>query len=123
MYKAHVKVYGEDLAVADVSQSSVDGVAQNAGGTLNALGVNVYAKTAVTISSTVTVEVFSDDVKNGSFATKEASITLPAGTYGEDDLIGQITLPVNVKNWVKGKVSGNSSSSGTVRVALDYLGR
>ena len=123
MYKAHVKVYGEDLAVADVSQSSVDGVAQNAGGTLNALGVNVYASSAVNIASTVTVEVFSDDVKDGSFSTKEASITLPAGTYGEDDLIGQITLPVKVKNWVKGKVNGNSSSSGTVRVALDYLGR
>lgn len=123
MYKHHVKVYDEDLAVADISQTSVDGQAVNAGGTLNALGVNVYAVGAVKVAGTVTVTISADDAKDGGFSETVTSVNLTAGDYVDDGLIAQIALPVDVKTWVKGKVAGNSSASGTIRVALDYLGR
>lgn len=123
MYKHHVKVYDEDLATADISQTNVDGNAINAGGTLNALGVNVYATSAVTVAGTVTVTVYEDDEKDGSFTNSVATSTLAAKSYGEGELIARIPLPVDVKTWIKGKVAGNSSASGTIRVTLDYLGR
>lgn len=123
MYKHKLQVWGEDLAVADISQTSVDGQAVNAGGTLNALGVNVYAVGAVKVADTVTVTVLADNAKDGGFSETAANANLPAGSYVEGELIAQIALPVDVKTWVKGKVAGNSSASGTIRVALDYLGR
>jgi hypothetical protein len=76
MYKHHVKVYDEDLAVADISQTSVDGQAVNAGGTLNALGVNVYAVGAVKVADTVTVTVLADNAKDGGFSETAANANL-----------------------------------------------
>ena len=112
MYKHKLRVWGEDLAVADISQTSVDGEA-----------VNVIAESAVKVAGSVTVTILGDDVKDGGFSTTETSANLTVGDYAAGDLIAQIALAPDVKTWLKGKVAGNSSASGTICVTLGYLAR
>ena len=123
MYKHKLQVWGEDLAVADISQTSVDGEAVNGGGTNRGLVVNVIAESAVKVAGSVTVTILGDDVKEGGFSTTETSAALTAGDYAAGDLIAQIALAPDVKTWLKGKVAGNSSASGTICVTLGYLAR
>ena len=123
MYKHKLQVYGEDLAVADISQTSaVTGEAVIGGGTNGGLVVNVFAETAATVASTVTVAIEGSDSEDGSFSAV-TSATLPAATFAAGDLIAQIPLPPDAPMWLKGKVTGNASSSGTVCVTLGYLPR
>lgn len=123
MYKHKLQVWGEDLAVADISETSVTGEAVLAGGTNGGLVINVIAESAVTVASTVTVTITGDDKQDGTFATSVASATLKAGTYAKGDCIAQIALAPDVKMWLKGAVAGNSSASGTICVTLGLLAR
>lgn len=123
MYKHKLQVWGEDLAVADISKTSVTGEAVLAGGTNGGLVINVIAESAVTVASTVTVTVTEDDAKDGTFETTVATATLAAGTYAKGDCIAQIGIKPDVKMWLKGAVAGNSSASGTICVTLGLLAR
>lgn len=123
MYKHNLQVWAEDLADADISQSNVNGDAVMAGGTNGGLVVNVIAESAVTVADTVAVTILQDDNQKGNYTDTLVVKNLPAGTYAKGDLIVQIGLPANIKTWLKGKVAGNSSSSGLVCVTLGYLAR
>ena len=133
MYKHKLQVWGEDLAVADISQTSVDGEAVNGGGTNGGLVVNVIAESAVKVAGSVTVRragylpkgryTVREWAKDGDFSTTETSANLTVGDYAAGDLIAQIALAPDVKTWLKGKVAGNSSASGTICVTLGYLAR
>ena len=66
--------------------------------------------------------VLAADEPEGSFA-EVTTITLPDGTYVDDEVIASVTLPPDVKNYAKATVTGNTSSSGNVIVTLGYLAR
>ena len=99
MYKHKLQVWGEDLAVADISQTSVDGEAVIGGGTNGGLVVNVIAESAVKVAGTVTVTILGDDAKDGGFSTTETSANLTAGDYAAGDLIADMLrrgLPMDI---------------------------
>ncbi len=122
MYKHHLQVWGEDLAIADISTSSVDGEAVMAGGTNGGLVINVIADNAVNVSAATTVTVKEDDKQNGSFADTVATATLPTGTYAKGDLIAQIAVKPDCKQWIKGSVT-SAGGTGTICVTLGLLAR
>lgn len=127
MYKHKLQVWGEDLAVADLSQSSNTALPVFAGGTNGGLVVNVFADTAITSaevsSATPTITITGAVAKTGSYSTTVAVYSIPAGTYAKGDLITQIALPPDVPAWIKAAVVGNASSSGTATVTLGLLAR
>ena len=67
--------------------------------------------------------MLSHDSNYGVFSNTESSANFTAGDYAAGDLIAQIALAPDVKTWLKGKVAGNSSASGTIGVTLGYLAR
>lgn len=119
-------VYGEHLAEADLSKTTTGANPVEVSGTQGALIVNVIAKgdakTAKASEVGVKVAVLAADEPEGSFA-EVTTITLPDGTYVDDEVIASVTLPPDVKNYAKATVTGNTSSSGNVIVTLGYLAR
>lgn len=119
-------VYGENLAEADLSKTTTGENPVEVGGTQGALVVNVIAKgdakTAQASEVGVKVAVSAADDPDGSFEEVMA-ITLPDGTYVDEEVIASVALPPDVKNYAKATVTGNASSSGNVIVTLGYLAR
>lgn len=127
MYKHKLEVWGEDLAVADLSSSSNTALPVFAGGTNGGLCVHVIADTAITSaavsSATPAITITGATSKTGSYSTTVATYSIPAGSYAKGDLITTIALPVDCPAWIKAAVVGNASSSGTATVTLGYLAR
>ena len=92
-----IKVYGEDLYNGGTSEEVIGG------GTMQALVVNIFA-TKTKSYSAATVTVKAADAKGGS--------------YNEGDLLASLSLPFDVKNWLKAE-----STDTDVRVTLGYLPR
>ena len=129
MYKHKLQVWGEDLAVADLSKASAANTALPvfAGGTNGGLCVHVIADTAITAaavaSATPAIAITGADSKEGTYNVDVASYSIPAGSYAKGDVIATIALPVDCPAWIKAAVNGNTSSSGTATVTLGYLAR
>lgn len=132
MYKKEVKVYGEDLAVAKLSNASTasDKDPVQADGTMNALVVNVFAKDNVVIAAgkTVTVTVLGAASDGDAFvevASKVFTGAVGGSSYAKDNLIGRISLPFESPALVKANVvsSDTANNSGSICVTLGYLPR
>ena len=119
MYKHSLDVFGENLAVADLTNSKVESDGVFVGGTNGALAVNVIADGAVTCESG-TVTVKAADTRTGEYATV-ITIAVPAGAYAHGERIATGSLPVDVKDWVKAEVS--LSGTGVVDVTPGYIAR
>ena len=119
-------VYGENLAEADLSKTTTGENPVEVGGTQGALVVKVIAKgddkTAKASEVGVKVSVSAAAAPDGRFDA-ETAITLPGGTYVDEEVIASVALPPDVKNYAKATVTGNASSSGNVIVTLGYLAR
>lgn len=120
MYKHSLDVYGENLAVADLTNSKTESDGVFVGGTNGGLVINVIADTAVTVSGKGSVVVKASDARDGSYA-EVVTIEVPAGTYARGERIATGSLPVDVKDWVK--ADATISGTGVVNVTPGYLAR
>lgn len=118
-----LKVYDEDLAKGALNQTSIgsDKVLE-AGSTMGALCVNVFAVGNTSVSDEVVVTVKHGDTKDGSFA-EIMTIPVQAGEFKDGNLMATATLPQDVKDFIAATVSSSTSNSGNVRVTLGYLAR
>lgn len=105
-----IKVYGEDLYNGGTSEEVIGG------GTMQALVVNIFA-TKTKSYSAATVTVKAADAKGGSYEDVVTSKEI-SGSYNEGDLLASLSLPFDVKNWLKAE-----STDTDVRVTLGYLPR
>lgn len=120
------RVYGENLAEADLSKTTTGTLPVEVGGTQGALVINVFADggatTAEVSSVGVKVSIVASDTPDGTF-TEVASMVLPVGSFDDEELIATISLPHDVKTYAKAIVTGNASSTGNVIVTPGYLAR
>jgi len=124
MMNNFLKVYDEDLVNGSLAAETVGSdKVLNAGSTMGALAVNVFAKGAVTLASDVVVTVKHGDDKDGSFGELMNVSVSAGGSFKDGELMATAILPENTKAYIMATVTSAVANSGDVRVTLGYLAR
>lgn len=121
-----IKVYGEDListAFSVVPSGGATGNPITVGETQGALVVNIFAKSAVSLSADVTVNLTHSDAEGGTYTALTSATIASGSTAADGALIKSIVLPKETKAFIKATVASSQSNTGGLRIALGYLPR